>query len=46
MEGGWVIECAVGVTGVSMTQMASEPWGNLQSTMLYSSELKCKRWEL
>lgn len=28
MKGGWVIDCAVGVTGVSMTQAASEPWGN------------------
>lgn len=28
MKGGWVIDCAVRVTGVSMTQAASEPWGN------------------
>lgn len=32
MKGRWVIDCAVRVTGVSMTQTASEPWGNFQST--------------
>lgn len=33
LKGRWVIDCAVGVTGVSMTQMATEPWANSQSTM-------------
>lgn len=38
-EGRWVIDCAVGVTGVSMTQTASEPWGNSESTMHYGSRM-------